>query len=204
MNIAIDLIGAALSIISSYFYIKEKPVAWLISLVAIPMDMFMDLRLGIYGDLFLQFIYFILLIYGWHQWRKGEIEDNKLPIIRPTSMQISIFILVILLPISITWYGLTYYLSSEVALLDSTVTILSLAAQWLLCRKIITSWLLWMFVDLAYVALFTVKFTPFHASMDLIDAVMCIIGYVYWSRELRGSQTAISAEGSDLSTAIAR
>lgn len=187
VDTAIDVIGALLSVISAYFYIKEKPVAWLISLVAIPFDAIMDLRIGVYGDLFLQFLYFILLIYGWHTWRQGAQVGEGLPLLRMTAKQFYLIGLLTLFPVIAVWASLGHYTDSEVALLDASVTVLSMLAIWLLGRKIIESWLLWMFVDCLYVALYVHKQLPFHAFVSLIDTVTCVIGYLYWLKEYGGS-----------------
>ena len=183
MNTAIDVIGALLSVASAYFYIKEKPVAWLISLVAIPFDAIMDLRIGVYGDFLLQFLYFILLIYGWHSWRRGTKTGDGLPVVSITLKQLYSIGLLTLLLITAVCLSLRHYTNSEVALLDASVTVLSLLSIWLLGRKIIESWLLWIFVDCLYVALYVYKQMPFHAFVSLIDAVACVVGYLYWMKE---------------------
>jgi nicotinamide mononucleotide transporter len=182
-TVTIDIIGALLSVISGYFYIKEKPVAWLISLIAIPFDVILDLSIGVYGDLFLQLVYFVLLIYGWYSWRHGAKVEEGLPILRMTARQFYFFGMIALVFVTAIWLSLNHYTNSEVALLDACVTCLSLVAQWLLCRKIIESWLLWIFVDCLYVSLYAFKFMPFHAFMSLFDAGVCVMGYIYWVRE---------------------
>jgi nicotinamide mononucleotide transporter len=183
LNISTDLIGAMLSFVSCYFYIKEKPFAWLISLSAIPFDIAMDLSIGVYGDLFLQFIYFILLLYGWYAWRKGDSVAQALPITRMHSKQFYTLAILAVLQIIAVWTSINYYTHSNVALLDSSVTVLSLVACWLLSRKIMESWLLWILIDLLYVSLYAYKQMPFHGFVSLFDAVICIIGYSYWIRE---------------------
>ncbi len=192
MNITIDIIGALLSVISGYFYIKEKPVAWLISLIAIPFDVIMDLSIGVYADLFLQFTYFVLLLYGWYSWRNGATVEEGLPIMRISAKQVSFFGVIAILTVGAIWMCLTSYTNSEVALLDATVTCLSLVASWLLCRKVMESWLLWIFVDCLYVSLYVYKAMPFHGLMSLFDAGVCVMGYMYWMRE-HGSASAASA-----------
>lgn len=183
MDTTIDIIGALLSVISAYFYIKEKPIAWLISLAAIPFDAIMDLRIGVYGDLILQFLYFALLIYGWYSWRHGAKVEEGLPLLRITAKQFYVIGLLTLFPVVAVWLSLDHYMNSEVALLDASVTVLSMLAIWLLGKKIIESWLLWIFVDCLYVALYLYKAMPFHAFMSLFDTVTCVIGYLYWIKE---------------------
>ncbi|HTM64489.1 MAG TPA: nicotinamide riboside transporter PnuC [Gammaproteobacteria bacterium] len=194
MNTTIDVIGALLSIISAYFYIKEKPIAWLISLIAIPFDVIMDFRIGVYGDLLLQFLYFILLIYGWYSWRHGAKVEEGLPILRITAKQFYLIGLLTLFPVIAVWLSIDHYTDSEVALLDASVTVLSMLAIWLLGKKIIESWLLWVFVDCLYVALYVYKQMPFHAFMSLFDSVTCVIGYFYWMKEYGNAITDARSE----------
>lgn len=183
MNTTIDIVGALLSLISGYFYIKERPIAWLISLIAIPFDVIMDLNIGVYGDLFLQVTYFVLLIYGWYTWRSGAKVEEGLPIIKMTSRQFYIFSAISFVTVTAIWLSLSSYTNSEVALLDALVTCLSLVALWFMCCKVIESWLLWIFVDCLYVTLYLFKQMPFHAFMSFFDACMCVAGYIYWVRE---------------------
>jgi nicotinamide mononucleotide transporter len=192
VNTTIDIIGALLSVISGYFYIKEKPVAWLISLLAIPFDVVMDVTIGVYGDLFLQLIYFILLIYGWYSWRHGAKVEEGLPILRITGRQITLWGSVAFFMVATIWFCLNRYTNSEVAFLDATVTCLSLVALWLLCRKVMESWLLWIFVDCLYAFLYVHKRMPFHGLMSLFDAGVCVMGYMYWVREYGSSSLLAS------------
>src|SRR3990167_7686226 len=186
--------GALLSVISAYFFIKEKPIAWIISLAAIPFDVIMDLHIGVYGDLFLQFLYFILLIYGWHSWHHGAKVEEGLPLLRMTAKQFYWLGMLTLFPVIAIWLSLDHYMNSEVALLDALVTVLSMLAIWLLGRKFIESWLLWIFVDCLYVALYVSKQMPFHAFMSLFDSGMCVVGYIFWMREYGNINAPIKQE----------
>lgn len=183
MNITVDIIGALLSLISGYFYIKEKSFAWLISLSAIPFDVVMDLQIGVYGDLLLQIVYFIILLYGWMMWRKGTIIEEVLPISRISLKQACKLILLTSISFVSIWALINLYTTSTVAVLDSSVTVLSVLACWMLCRKLIESWLLWVIVDTLYIILYIHKQMPFHAFMALVDSIMCMIGYTCWIRE---------------------
>lgn len=186
MNTLIDLTGAMLWLISGYFYIKEKPVAWLISLMAIPCDATMDIIIGVYGDLVLQFIYFILLIYGWYVWRYGNEAEDNLPILRMSMKQFYFYSVMSGIIVTLIWMGLNKFTDSQIPLLDATVTCLSLVAQWLMCRKILESWILWIFVDVIYIVIYADKFMTFHGLMSFVDACVCVVGYIYWVREYRG------------------
>lgn len=190
MNTFVDLTGAMLWLISGYFYIKERPVAWLISLMAIPCDATMDIMIGVYGDLFLQFIYFVLLTYGWYVWRYGNDAEEELPILRMTFSQFYFYAVLSSFVVTLIWMGLNDFTDSQIPLLDATVTCLSLVAQWLMCRKIIESWLLWIFIDVLYVVIYMLKSMPFHGLMSLVDACVCAVGYLYWLREYHGVKAA--------------
>lgn len=184
MNTTIDLIGALLSILSGYFYIREKSFAWLISLTAIPLNITIDIRIGIYGDILLQLIYLALSIYGWCAWQTSNSTVHQAAsIIRVTAKQFYTLLTLTLLTILGIWASINYYTDSNVALLDSSITVLSLLATWLLSRKFVESWLLWIVIDTLYLSLCTYKQIPLHGFTAIIDAMMCVVGYTYWMRE---------------------
>jgi nicotinamide mononucleotide transporter len=66
---------------------------------------------------------------------------------------------------------------------DSMTTILSLAAQYLLCRKRLENWLFWIAADVVYVPLYTSRHLPLTAGLYAVFLLMCIIGVREWSQK---------------------
>lgn len=180
----LDTIGTIFGFISTICYIRVSSLAWPIGLIAIICDMILFLQKGIYGDLGLNGIYLIMTIYGWYNWKFGGENKSELPITNCSkNLWLSLSIISITGIILLALF-LKFYTNSQVPILDAITTIISLVAQWLICRKIIQCWHLWFLVDALYVGLYLFKGIPAHALLNVVYLTMAITGYYSWKRNL--------------------
>lgn len=182
--INLDVIGTIFGFMSTICYIRINPLAWPIGLVAIICDMILFAKKGIYGDLGLNGIYLIMTIYGWYNWKFGGTNKTELPITNITPAIIKQLRIITLTGIILLALILKFFTNSQVPYLDAITTILSLVAQWLICRKIIQCWHLWFLVDAIYVGLYFYKGIPAHAFLNIVYLSMAITGYYSWKKEL--------------------
>jgi nicotinamide mononucleotide transporter len=75
--------------------------------------------------------------------------------------------------------------------LDAFTTVLSLAAQWLLNRKSIENWYVWITADVLYIYLYVSRGLHLTAVLYAVFLGLCIAGLVAWRRTLTASQTAL-------------
>lgn len=188
-----DLIGALVSLISTYYFIHLNDKAWPIGMIATVVNGWLYWHKGIYADMILEFIYFLSMCYGWYKWRRN-LADNittdrfTLGYLRPLQW-ISLCLVLGLVFISIH-YLLQTLTHSTVALLDASTTALSLVAQWLMCHKIIVTWILWFITDALYATMYLSKNLPFHSMLMIIYTGMAIMGYVVWARRYKKTLSA--------------
>ena len=76
---------------------------------------------------------------------------------------------------------------SSVPYADAFTTALSVVGMWLLARKYIEQWWVWLVVDVASVALYIYKDLHFTAVLYALYAVVAIFGYRKW-KELMNKQ----------------
>lgn len=143
----------------------------------------------LYADALLQCIYIVLLVYGWVKW-SGKKGDKKISESKPVFMlrqewiSASLFTLM-----GIVLLGLFFekYTNASLPWLDSSLTCLSLAAQWMIARKKIENWLLWIIADLVYVPLYLYKGLPLTAVLYALFFFMAILGWKNWMKNLKSS-----------------
>lgn len=175
-----DLIGAFLSLICTYLFVREKQKAWLFSAIAIPFDAFVYYKSQLYGDMSLQAVYFALTFYGWYQWQYGSSSQSNLEASFLSNKARLKVILIVIIGITIINPLLRPFNQADVVWLDAITTVLSLAGQWLLCNKKIETWMVWFIVDSLYIYLYSIKSLPFHSIMASIYLLMAIAGFVSW------------------------
>ena len=92
---------------------------------------------------------------------------------------LSMFTIVVFLFI---YFVLIKYTDSPVPIGDSVVTTLSLVATWMLTRKMIEQWFIWMFVNGLSGYLFIYKDLKPTAFLYLCYGILSVVGYLKWKR----------------------
>jgi nicotinamide mononucleotide transporter len=175
-----DLIGACLSLICTYLFVNADKKAWLFSAIAIPFDAFVYYKSQLYGDMFLQSIYFASTFYGWYQWQYGSQAKGSLEVSYLSNKNRLQLLGIVICGIARINPLLRPFNQADVVWLDAITTVLSLAAQWLLCNKKIETWIIWFIVDSLYIYLYSIKALPFHSIMATVYLLMAIAGFISW------------------------
>lgn len=86
--------------------------------------------------------------------------------------------------VGLSWLLMTQT-SSTLPIPDAFTTIASLAATWLLARRHVENWPLWIVaVDLPYTIIYLIKDLPLTASLQLVYIALSAIGWLRWRREM--------------------
>ena len=67
---------------------------------------------------------------------------------------------------------------------DMSLTAASLAAQWMLTRKLLENWLVWIVADVVYVGMFTYKELQLTAVLYAIFLGLAVMGWLEWRRSM--------------------
>jgi nicotinamide mononucleotide transporter len=137
----------------------------------------------LFADMALQGVYFGLGIYGWLNWMYGGQQRNRLEVSRTTRAEW----LSLAVAIPLTTWGLREILvvvNGAAPLWDAVTTVLSLAAQYLLCRKRIENWFFWIAADIIYIPLYLSRSLPLTAVLYGVFLVMCLVGVREWRRTM--------------------
>lgn len=183
----LELLGAVLGVLYIFFSIRQNILTWPTGLITSALYIFVFFQAKFYADMGLQGYYVAISIYGWYYWLKGgnENKTSDTPISGITKK--TVFVLI---PITIIIYGiilfiLLNYTDSPVPYMDSMTTALSIVATWMLARKIIEHWLIWIFVDAFSAGLYVYKDLWPTTILFVIYTVMAIVGFYEWRKELK-------------------
>ncbi len=74
--------------------------------------------------------------------------------------------------------------SASVPLIDSLLTTLAFVATWMLIKRYIEQWLLFVFIDASYVVMFSYKGLYMTAILNIVYTVVALYGYVKWHKRI--------------------
>lgn len=178
----VEVIAALAGAISVYLSTRENIWSWPTAIVNVSLYTFIFYGSGLYSDMGLQVVYLALSIYGWYEWLHGGEHRTRLLVSRatPRAWMISGIVGVVF------WLALARYTSTlpgvSFPYLDSGLTTLSLIAQWMMTRKILENWVLWIIADVVYVPMYVFKGLYVTAGLYAVFLVLAILGLVEWRR----------------------
>jgi nicotinamide mononucleotide transporter len=143
--------------------------------------LFIDSRL--FGDAWLQVVYLALGVQGWYNWLYGGEGRTKLRITHAsTELLLGVAGAVII------GTGLLFFALRSAGglnpLLDALTTVMSLAAQYLLNRKVIENWAIWIAADVIYIYLYIARGLHLTAVLYFIFLCLCVAGWRSWRQHL--------------------
>ncbi|MBX0291097.1 nicotinamide riboside transporter PnuC [Hymenobacter sp. HSC-4F20] len=139
-------------------------------------------RAGLYSDGFLQILFIGLSVYGWYQWLYGGRSHSELHVTRARPFEwvaCAAFVLAYTLGAG---YYLQHHTTATLPHWDSFTTAVSLAAQYLLMRKRLENWWLWIFVDILYVPILWYKQLYPTSALYALYLGLAVYGYLEWRR----------------------
>lgn len=181
----IELLGSALSIIYLYLSIKQKASLWIFGFLCSSLYVVVFFQSKFYADMSLQFYYLGVSVFGWISWKAGKPESRKELLIKRTTPLSGAIILAIALVLYFLYYFiLSEYTDSPLPKADAFTTAISIVATWMLARKMIEHWWLWIIVDSVSAGLYFYKALYPTAILFVIYTIMAIIGYRQWKKSL--------------------
>jgi len=144
----------------------------------------------LYGDAALQVIYIALGFQGWYLWLRGGENRTPLRVERASVRRLAgVAAFVVAGTVALTFFFL--YIDDSAPFLDALTTVLSLGAQYLLNRKAVENWLLWMTADVVYIYLYAARGLRLTAVLYFVFLCLCVAGLRGWLRTIsvRGGKT---------------
>lgn len=186
LNNKLEVFAFILSVAGVWLTAKEKVINWPIAIIACAIYAYIFYGDALYGDAALQVFYVIISFYGWREWLYGGTENQTLQISRAPRKTV-ILLIFISIPAGLLLGKLLSYTNSNVPYLDGITTALSLAATWMMAKKLFENWLVWIFTDIIYVATYMVKELYITSVLYFIFTLLAIYGHYSWKKQLQSS-----------------
>jgi len=183
----LEVLGAILGILYIFFSIRQNILTWPTGLLTSVLYVIVFFQSKLYADMGLQVYYVIISLYGWYFWLKGKKQDegDKVPVkITSGRLWIKLTISSVILYLIIL-YVLLNYTDSDVPYMDSITTALSIVATWMLARKYLEQWLIWVFVDALSAGLYVYKELWATVILFIIYTIMAVLGYIEWKKDYK-------------------
>lgn len=180
----LEPVAVAFGLVSVWLAAREHIVSWPTAIVNVAIFFVLFWKARLYADAALQLFYLTLSVYGWWAWLRGGVQRSTL---RVSNAGRNVWL--VGLPLSLaSGLGLGAFLQrhtdSPVPYLDALLTSTSLLAQWMMTRKLLENWIVWLVADVIYVPMFISRGLPWTSVQYAVFLVLAWIGYTGWRQSL--------------------
>lgn len=180
----LEIVGTAVGLIYLWLEYRASVWLWLAGIIMPAIYVFVYYDAGLYADAGISVYYLLASVYGWVCWLiAGQNQDEK-----PDAQGISHTPVKLAMPLTIIVIGLTLaigtglkeFTDSTVPWADGFTTALSIVAMWMLAKKYVEQWLVWIVADVTCSALYVYKGLYFTGGLYGLYAAIAVAGYRKW------------------------
>jgi len=173
--------------------VRQNIWSWPTAIVNVVLYALVFYEAKLYADMGLQVIYFALSLYGWYEWLYGGRGHTELHVSR-TPLKLWGLLAVIGVAAWLLLATITSRIpGAALPYADAALVSVSLIAQYMLTKKYIENWLLWIVADMFYVGMFIMKGLRLTAFNYAIYLALAVLGYLSWRKSQRQAATAAVA-----------
>ena len=201
IDLIIEILGFSVGLLYLWWEYHADRRLWFASMVMPCISMWIYFSKGLYADFSINIYYLVIAVYGYIVWTRqqrkavndlGSCEDvspkseeQGIPITHTPPRMIAVCAGAALALWALLYLGLNYLTDSTVPVADAFTTALSIVGMWMLARKYIEQWIVWIAVDAVCVGLYIYKGIYFYAILYAIYTVIAFFGYRKWHRLMR-------------------
>lgn len=186
----IEIIAVVCGLINVLLIIRRSmwnyPFGFL--MVVLYARIFYDYQL--YSDALVQVYFFFIQIYGVYCWLNGRQDDGRIQVRYLPARQYGGYLLLT----GVCWLVLAnlmgHFTNAIFPYWDGAIAALSVLAQFLMSRRHVESWYLWITVDVLAIGLFAIRGLSPTAALYGVFLVLAILGMLQWRRAGQTMATA--------------
>ena len=186
IDIFLEIMAVLFGLASVVFAMKNNILVYPIGIISTVIYVYLLNKWGLIGDMLINGYYTTMRIYGWYIWTRKSQNKPEFPISRITIKEIYHGIIIFLITIVFVVAVYKYFdkFTSWTAYVDTFTTGIFFVGMWLMAKRKIENWLLWIIGDLVSVPLYFYKGYTFTSIQYAIFTIIAIYGYLEWKKSL--------------------
>lgn len=180
----IEIIATITGLIYLYYSIKGDKRLWVYGLITSLLYVYVCYVAGIYADMGINLYYVVVSIYGWIHWTFYRSEQKKeIPVTRTKPLHFLAIILITAVFYVLIAFILINYTDSSIPYWDAFTTSASITATWMLARKMLEHWIIWVIVDAVSIGLYLYKELYPTTLLFVVYTILAITGFIQWRKQ---------------------
>ncbi|GGK59710.1 nicotinamide riboside transporter PnuC [Rufibacter glacialis] len=187
-----EVVGVVTGLLCVWLAARQNIWTFPTALISVTLYIVIFYEARLYADMGLQVMFAGLNFYGWYLWLYKGNQREERPVTRTTRRQWAY--LLVFVPLFTVGLGtfLHQNTDADLAFWDAGTTAVSLGAQWLMSRKKLENWLIWIVVDAVYVPIYLYKELYPTAGLYFLYLGLAWWGYLDWKKSMANPSQEIA------------
>lgn len=179
----VEVIAVVTALIYVVFAAQAKKLCFAFGLISSAIYVYLATELQFYFDSAINLFYVLMSFYGWFAWSKQK--NLKQSSIQSISKKMLYILLIVGLIVTILLaFSADRFSSASLPYLDAFTTVFAIIATWMVIKKYIENWLIWIVVDLIAMGMYFYKGLILTSFLFGIYTVIASFGYFKWKKQL--------------------
>ena len=190
MELIIEIIAVITGLLSIWYSYRINILVYPIGMISLALYVFIFIKNGLYANAVINFLYFVISIFGWWNWLRQRTTDNgqqttdrgelKVSYLSKKETAITITILVTLI-----WL-INLFTTNDLSIrLDYYTSAAGLIAMVLTSFKKVENWFFYLVADIVLIPLCIYNGLYLTSIQYVAYTILAIMGYINWNKEAK-------------------
>ena len=191
--VVLELIGVIFGFASVWYAKRENILVFPTGIISTSIFVYILWQYGLLGDMIINAYYCAMSIYGWYMWTRKVDDTHYIPITRTSRLEKiwGVFLFLGTIVFVTALYLVFDKFNTWTAYVDTVTTAIFFVAMWLMARKKLENWTLWIIADIISIPLYIFKGLIFTSVQYAVFTAIAIFGYISWKKHLHKSPTTL-------------
>ncbi len=194
----VEVAGVVLSLLSVVLTARQNIWNFSIGIVACAIYVWVFGTAKLYADAALQIFFIAVCVWGWWRWARGQGENAKEELsVSPMPLVLwPVLLVLFVVGTGVQGFLLARHTDAAAPYVDSGIFWASVGAQWMIGRKYVENWLIWIGVDIVATGLYWTKGLYPTSILYALLTVLAVWGFRSWlASQKTGLQIAPQSDG---------
>ena len=189
-ELIIEIIAVITGMLSIWYSYRINILVYPIGMISLALYVFIFINNGLYANAVINFLYFVISIFGWWNWLRQRTTDNrqqttdkgelKVSYLSKKENAITITILVILI------FFINLFTTNDLSIrLDYYTSAAGLIAMVLTSFKKVENWFFYLVADIVLIPLCIYNGLYLTSIQYVAYTILAIMGYINWNKEAK-------------------
>ncbi|WP_291127917.1 nicotinamide riboside transporter PnuC [Flavobacterium sp. UBA7682] len=186
-EIVLELVAIFFGLVSVWFAKKDNIWVFPTGIINTAIYVYLLFKWSLLGDMMINFYYVVMSVYGWYHWTRKKDDVVEFPISRMNTAEKKWSVVIFTLTIAFVVVVYTFFdkFTHWTTYVDTFVTGIFFVGMWLMAKRKIENWILWIIGDIISIPMYFAKGYSFTSIQYLIFTIIAIYGYLEWKRILQ-------------------